>query len=252
MKKIQDVINVDLRTWKSYTEPYEHVIIDDFFDEPLAHFIAHEFPAYDNNIWTSVYDNPIEVKRACNHWDNFPLHIYNAFTYFCSYEFNQILSKHFNVDSLVPDYGLHGGGMHSHKRGGKLNIHKDYSIHPKINMMRHYNIIVYVTPNWKPEWSGGLEMWSHDEKTNKPKELIKTIENKFNRAVIFNTTQNSWHGLPHDLNCPDGVSRNSLAAYYVSEVTEKAENRNRALFVPNESQKTDPSIEEFCEKRSKY
>ena len=95
-------------------------------------------------------------------------------------------------------------------------------------------------------------MWSHDEKTNKPKELIKTIENKFNRAVIFNTTQNSWHGLPHDLNCPDGVSRNSLAAYYVSAVTKKAENRNRALFVPSESQKGDRSIEEFCEKRSKY
>ena len=252
MKKLQDVINNDLQTWKSYTEPYEHVIIDDFFDESFAESIAREFPTYDSNVWTSIYDNPIEVKRACNHWDKFPMHIYNAFTHFCSQEFNQILAKHFNVDTLVPDYGLHGGGMHSHKRGGKLNIHKDYSIHPKINMMRHYNIIVYVTPNWKSEWNGGLEMWSHDEKTNKPKELIKTIENKFNRAVIFNTTQNSWHGLPHDLNCPDNVSRNSLAAYYVSAVTEKAENRKRALFVPSESQKGDPVIEDFCDKRSRY
>ena len=252
MKKLQEAINVDVRNWKSYNEPYEHVIIDDFFDESFAEFIAREFPSYDSETWTAFYNNPIEVKKLCNHWDKFPMHIYNAFTYFCSQEFNRILAKHFNVDSLVPDYGLNGGGMHSHKRGGRLNIHKDYSIHPKINMMRHYNIIVYVTPNWKPEWNGGLELWSHDEKTNKPKELIKTIENKFNRAVIFNTTQNSWHGLPHDLNCPDGVSRNSLAAYYVSAVTEKAENRNRALFVPSESQKGDPSIEEFCEKRSKY
>ena len=252
MNKLQDVINVDTSKWISYSEPYEHVVIDDFFNADFAEFIAYEFPHYDSAVWTSVYDNPIEVKRACNHWDRFPIHIYNAFMHFCSKEFTQILAKHFNVDSLIPDYGLHGGGMHSHKRGGKLNIHKDYSIHPKVQMMRNYNLIVYVTPNWKSKWNGGLEMWNNDDETNKPKELIKTIENKFNRAVIFNTTQNSWHGLPHDLNCPGNTTRNSLAAYYISKITEKAENRNRALFVPSEKQRGNKTIEEFCAKRSVY
>ena len=41
----------------------------------------------------------------------------------------------------------------------------------------------------------------------KPGDLVKSIEPIFNRAVIFDTTQNSWHGLPIPLTCPDGESR---------------------------------------------
>jgi glutamyl-tRNA synthetase len=31
---------------------------------------------------------------------------------------------------------LHGGGLHCHKAGGKLNTHLDYSLHPKLNLQR--------------------------------------------------------------------------------------------------------------------
>jgi hypothetical protein len=236
--------------WKYYKTPFPHVVIDDFFHLDFLKKIVEEFPPYDSGAWTAEYNNPVEIKKTCNHWDKFPKHIYQSFTYFCTEEFTELVSYFFSIKNLVPDYGLHGGGMHSHKRGGKLNIHKDYSIHPKINKMRNLNLIIYITPNWKEEWNGGLELWSHDEATNKPKELVKTIDNVFNRAVIFDTTKNSWHGLPNDLNCPENVSRNSLAMYYVSEINDLAENRNKALFVPNSNQIGDKQIEEFCKKRS--
>jgi hypothetical protein len=38
-----------------------------------------------------------------------------------------------SVCPLVADLGLHGGGLHSHARGGKLNVHLDYDIHPKLD-----------------------------------------------------------------------------------------------------------------------
>ena len=251
MQKLHEVINLNQSLWRTYEEPFPHVIIDNFFKPDFALEISKEFPNYDSHVWTFEYNNPVEVKRLCNHWDRFPKHIYLAFTHFVSQRFTKILSDFFEVDSLIPDYGLHGGGLHAHKRGGKLNIHKDYSIHPKLNMMRNFNLIVYVTPNWNPEWNGGLEFWSHDEETGKPKDLERKIENKFNRAVIFDTTQNSWHGLPDNLWCPDGVSRNSLAMYYVSTINERAENRKRALFVPSKDQIGNNEIELFCEERSK-
>jgi hypothetical protein len=251
MQKLHEVINLDQTQWKTYQEPFQHVVIDNFFKPEFALKIVEEFPSYESSVWTFEYNNPVEMKRCCNHWDRFPNHIYNAFTHFCSLNFTKILSDLFKIDSLIPDYGLHGGGMHSHRRGGKLNIHKDYSIHPKLNMMRNFNLIVYVTPDWNAEWNGGLEFWSHNRETEKPKNLVKTIENKFNRAVIFDTTQNSWHGLPNNLWCPDGVSRNSLAMYYVSTINERAENRKRALFVPSKDQIGDIEIELFCEERSK-
>ena len=35
-----------------------------------------------------------------------------------------------------------------------------------------------------------------------------------NRAVIFNTDRDSFHGHPEPMRCPDGTARCSLALYY--------------------------------------
>jgi hypothetical protein len=95
-----------------------------------------------------------------------------------------------------------------------------------------------------------LELWSNDEEKNLPKECIKKIDNKFNRAVIFDTTQNSWHGLPDAINCPPGMYRKSLAIYYVSPPRKEAEVHDRALFAPYKDQVSDPKILELIKKRS--
>lgn len=230
--------------------PFQHVVIDNFLEESLAKEIANVFPSHDDSVWTVSYDNPVEKKKACSHWDKFPAPIYSTLYYLCSSEFVSIISGITNNSNIVCDYGLHGGGMHSHNIGGKLNIHKDYSIHPKVQYMRNYNLILYMTPDWKESWGGGLEFWSHDEKTNQPKECVTKISNVFNRAVIFNTTQNSWHGLPQELKCPADQARRSLAIYYLSEIKSEAEQRKRALYAPYGDQKNDMSVIDFCKKRS--
>ena len=113
---------------------------------------------------------------------------------------------------LFADSGLNGGGWHIHKQGGKLNTHLDYSLHPKLKLERKLNLIVYLNPDWNAEWGGALGFWGN-ESSSKPGELVKEIPPKFNRAVIFDTTVNSWHGLPDPLRCPEGQSRKSLAVY---------------------------------------
>ena len=232
------------------SQPFNHVIIDNFFKEEVANSIAESFYHHDDPAWTVAYNNPVENKKACSHWDKFPAPIYSALFYLCSEQFTSFIKSVTGNNIVIADYGLHGGGMHSHNRGGKLNIHKDYSIHPKLNLMRNYNLIIYMTPDWDPSWGGGLELWSHDEETQQPKECVTVVENKFNRAVLFDTTQNSWHGLPEALTCPEGVSRRSLATYYLSYINNKAESRKRALYAPYGDQKNDPNITEFCKKRS--
>jgi hypothetical protein len=231
-------------------KPFQYAVIDNFFDDTTAEQIVDAFPRHDDNSWTVSYNNPVENKKACSHWDKFPAPIYNALFYLCSAEFAHIIELITQTKDVRADYGLHGGGMHSHNRGGKLNIHKDYSLHPKIPYMRNFNLIIYITPNWLDEWGGGLEFWSHDEETQMPKECVSKIANKFNRAVLFNTTQNSWHGLPEPLTCPENLARCSLATYYVTSINEKAENRKRAFYAPYKDQKNNPEILEFCKKRS--
>jgi hypothetical protein len=61
---------------------------------------------------------------------------------------------------------------------------------------------------------------------------------------------NSWHGLPDPVTCPEGMSRNSLAAYYLCDAPEVTENRSKALYAPTEDQKGDEKITELIKKRA--
>lgn len=229
--------------------PFDYVVIDDFFKKEFAETLSNEFPSYDSETWHG-YDNAIEVKKVCNNWNLFPKNTYSTFSYFNSEEWLKYLSlKLTDGKSLFADSGLNGGGWHIHKRGGKLNTHLDYSLHPKLGLQRKLNIIIYMNPNWKEEWGGALGLWGN-ESIEKPGDLVVSVWNKFNRAVIFDTTQNSWHGLPEPLLCPASEARQSLAAYFLCEASEGIDARGKALFAPTKEQEKDAEILELIKKRS--
>lgn len=227
--------------WES-REPFDHLIIDDFLEPEVAEAVAAEFPAFGSDVWFK-YENAIEVKKAHNNWNRFGPVTYKLFDYLNQ---DQFLAKLDFLPGCVlfPDYGLNGGGLHTHRSGGKLNVHLDYSIHPKLGLERRLNLIIYVTPDWQEEWGGHLGLYK-DRKT-----LVKKVLPKFNRAVIFDTTQNSWHGLPEPIQSPLHITRNSLATYYLCKPREGADTRGRALFAPTAAQENDPKVLELIEKRS--
>lgn len=232
-----------------YNEPFDHWIIDNFLDLNLAEKLSNDFLDYNHSAWY-CYNNPLENKKTLNNWFFFPPDTYSFMAYLNSPAFIDYVSKITKINNLFPDIGLHGAGWHIHGKNGKLNVHFDYSIHPKLNLQRKLNIIIYLTKDWNIEWGGNLEFWSHDKVTNKPLKKVKIIENIFNRAVIFDTTQNSWHGFPSPLTCPENVYRKSIAMYYLCEPSDNAEKRKRALYAPSEDQKNCIDIEELIRKRS--
>ena len=229
-------------------EPFDHIVIDNFFAPEIAEGLAKEFPEFSSDVWWE-YDNPIEVKKACNIWDKFPPLTYSVFNYLNSPDFVSKVSTLVGAP-LFPDPGLNGGGWHTHRPGGKLNTHLDYSIHPKLGLERRANLIVYMQPGWQQEWGGSLGLWAPDEGGKAPGDLVKQVSCLFNRAVIFDTTQNSWHGLPEPVRSPEGVCRNSIATYYLCEPSREAAQRGRALFAPYKEQINDPKVLELIEKRS--
>ncbi|WP_119328663.1 2OG-Fe(II) oxygenase [Cysteiniphilum halobium] len=229
--------------------PFPHVVIDNFLDLELARALDQEFPSLDSDLWYK-YKNAIEYKKTYNHWEAFPSKTYQFFAYLNSKRFIDKLNQMMPEVELWPDMGLNGGGWHAHGAGGKLNTHLDYSIHPKLGMERRLNIIIYINEKYKSEWGGALGLWSHDDAENQPKDLIKSVEPVFNRAVIFDTTCNSWHGLPKVITCPENEARRSLAIYYLSEARETSSRRGKALFAPSDSQKGDKEILELIKKRA--
>ena len=231
-----------------YDDPFPHFVIDNFLDESLAEKLSNEFSEFNSSDWYS-YENPLEVKKTIHNWYSFPPDTYKFLNYLNSSTFIDQIKSITGENNLYPDQGLHGAGWHIHGRGGKLNVHLDYEVHPKLNLLRKYNFIYYLSKDWKKEWGGNLEFWSHDEETNSPKEKIKTIECKFNRVILFDTSQNSWHGFSEPINCPENVYRKSIAMYYLTDVPDNIHNRKRALYSPSESQKNDLEILKLIEKR---
>jgi hypothetical protein len=166
-----------------------------------------------------------------------------------SEEFVEILRDGMGCN-IYTDQGSHGGGWHMHGSGGNLNPHLDYSIHPKAGLLRKINIIMYMSSSLRPEHGGHLGLWEHSEAEKGPGELVSEIEPKFNRAVMFDTTQNSWHGMSRGLTQPEGIYRKSLAIYYLTDPAEGVDQRERALFAPREEQKGDVGVEELIKIRA--
>jgi len=234
------------------SKPYPNIVIDNFFKDHVAENIFRELSEYDYKKFHSVhYDSAIEKKFACNHYDRFPPNIYNAFIFLNSAPFVNIIKEITQTEKVFVDVGLHGGGMHFHEKGGMLNIHQDYDLHPKIKLKRKFNLIIYMTEKWSESYKGHLEMWSHDDETDKPKQCVKKVLPKYNRAVLFDTTHNSWHGLPEELQCPPDIVRQSLAIYYLTEADKDINKRPRALFVPSRKQENDIKVKKLIEERTK-
>lgn len=229
--------------------PFPHFYVDNFFEETVAEQLESEFPDFNCSIWHE-YGNAIEIKKVCNNWNVFPPLTYQVFTYLNSQRFVSSLSELvFEDDILYPDFGLNGGGWHIHKQGGKLNTHLDYSLHPKTSYQRKLNIIVYLNSRWQKSWGGSLGLWGNESDVE-PGQLIKEIEPKYNRAVIFDTTCNSWHGLPNPITCPIDQYRKSVAVYYLTTAQKNVDPREKALFAPTNDQKNDAEVLELINKRS--
>jgi Rps23 Pro-64 3,4-dihydroxylase Tpa1-like proline 4-hydroxylase len=234
-------------TFTHYNEPFDHWIMDGFQDEDLARKLSSEFIDFDNKDWYD-YDNPLEVKRTLNNWWNFPPTTYRFIEYLNSPMFIHKLTELTGISDLSPDPGLHGAGWHIHKNGGKLNVHLDYSIHPKLELERKLNLIYYLSEDWQPEWGGNLEFWTGT--SEKPVEYVKSIQCMFNKVLIFDTTQNSWHGFPDKIKCPENKYRKSIAMYYLIPPQSTAiPSRKRALYSPAADQTSDRTVLDLIEKR---
>ena len=94
------------------------------------------------------------------------------------------------------------------------------------------------------------DLWAVSKDGKGPGELISTISPDFNKAVLFDTTQDSWHGLPEPIKCPENVTRNSLAVYYLCYPRDGVDTRGKALFSPYKDQVNNQEVLDLIQKRS--
>jgi Rps23 Pro-64 3,4-dihydroxylase Tpa1-like proline 4-hydroxylase len=191
-------------------EPFPHVVIDDFLPTEALRKVADSFPKPAEIDWHRS-TNPRQKKLAVedetqiNNDARWLLYQLNSAT------FMKFLETLTSIAGLIPDPYFAGGGLHQIERGGYLKIHADFNVHPKFMLERRLNLLLYLNENWHEEYGGHLELW--DKEMSRRVHKILPI---FNRCVIFNTTDFSYHGHPEPLTCPAGTTRKSLALYYYS------------------------------------
>jgi len=230
--------------------PFPFVIIPNFFKTNVADEIYNSFPKIegsDKNLWKNqgwhIYDNPIEGKLTIDDYkimNNYGEILSNMWETLESADFIETISNITGIENLEKDPYRHGAGLHCHPPGGKLEMHLDYSIHPITGKERRLNLLIYMNKDWNDDWGGNLELWegNNDTMTKGP---IHSISPKYNQAILFRTSDVSWHGMPEPIKCPLGNSRKSIAIYYVSENRKDANKRNKASF---QARPTDPIRED--------
>lgn len=200
-----------LREQYRTAHPYPHIVIDDFLEPETATAAMAEFPPLDPERWNN-YVHVNERKFSNTDPETWPPTLRRILEELNSPAFVRFVGQLLGEDKLMADPSLEGGGLHQSPRGGFLNIHADFTVHPHHrNWERRANLILYLNDDWKPEYGGDLELWSTDMK-----ECVEKVSPVGNRAVIFSTSADSFHGHPDPVLCPEDQARQSLALYYFS------------------------------------
>jgi hypothetical protein len=190
--------------------PYPHIVLENFLDPGVLKDCIAEFNRLNETDGWINYKHYNEDKRGLNKIDLLPATIKSAINELNSPAFLEWLSTLTGIRNLQKDEDLEGGGIHQSTRGGFLNIHADFTVHPHHrNWQRRVNVLVYLNENWQEDWGGKLELWDR-----KMKACEASVLPVFNRCVIFNTDADSYHGHPLPMTCPEGTFRRSIALYY--------------------------------------
>jgi Rps23 Pro-64 3,4-dihydroxylase Tpa1-like proline 4-hydroxylase len=170
--------------------PFPHIYFDDFLPEAAAEAALRDYPQPQEVPWTT-FDNPLEKKLAFDAVEKLPASDRDVLYFLNSRPMLDFLEILTGIKGVIPDPYFQGGGLHQIVPGGKLGVHADFNKHPKLNLDRRINVLIYLNKDWKEEYGGHFELWN-SEMTQAEQKILPI----FNRCAIFNTTSWSFHGPP--------------------------------------------------------
>ena len=205
--KLKEIVRTRADAYRS-ASPFPHLVLDGLFDPRLLKDVLEEFAEMDRERWHYT-QRDTERKYSTEDFQHFGPLTRALFAQLNAAPFIAFLEQLTGIAGLIPDPHLRGGGLHEIRRGGALGVHADFNFYQRLNLYRRLNLLIYLNEDWSEQWGGDLELW---DRTGK--HCVQRIVPTFNRAVIFDTSNFSYHGHPKPLQCPEERSRKSLALYY--------------------------------------
>jgi len=135
------------------------------------------------------------------------------YRYINSKPFLDAMSELTGIPDLIADEALFGGGTHENLDGQGLDVHVDFNIDERRMLHRRVNLLVYLNKEWDESWGGSIEL--HSDPWTPKANQVKSFLPLFNRAVIFETNEYSWHGFKRIVlpEAKKGISRKSFSIY---------------------------------------
>jgi len=194
--------------------PFKHLVVDDFLPKELAQLCMENFPRIDDSVWEHENDVDIEIKSRTTWKSEFdvPEKIIDAVRILNSSLILKSLSDAFDIPKLVADSYFTGGGLNVTRKGRLLDVHVDGNYHDATGLYRRMNALIYLNPGWEEGWGGEFGLYNQDGS-----QLIKKVAPIFNRLVVFDSHDYSFHGLPDPINFPEDTSRKSIILYFYTK-----------------------------------
>ncbi|HEV2978983.1 MAG TPA: 2OG-Fe(II) oxygenase [Casimicrobiaceae bacterium] len=193
-------------------KPFRHVVIDGFLLSDNCESLLRDFPAFDEKRATNEL-GLIGRKAVVEYVSDISQSYRTFYDYINSVVFLNAMSKLTGIQDLIADKTLFGGGTHDNLSGQGLDVHVDFNIDERTMLHRRINLIIYLNKEWEEAWGGAIELHSNprDASVNETVSFLPL----FNRAVIFETNEYSWHGFKRITLPPDKqhLSRKSFSIY---------------------------------------
>lgn len=215
----------ELRQGFMAAAPFPHVIVDDFLEPSFAAALLASFPAFERGNFIGDDGKP-GGKSTLDRIRNTGPAYQRLDGAIQSPEFLAFVGRVTGIEGLLYDPWYLGGGTHENRNGMSLDPHVDFNYHPSERWHRRLNLIVYLNPVWEDTWGGCLELFRDPHVDARPSRSIGPV---FNRCVIFETSEHSWHAFD-PIRLPDehaGLTRRSIALYFYTKDRPAAETADR-------------------------
>ena len=193
-------------------DPFRHLVVDGFLEPTFARALLDQFPPFERG--DARNENGLTGGKAVVERIRELGPAYAAIDDLVrSRPFLAWLESVTGIEDLRYDPWYFGGGTHENRHGQELDPHVDFNRHPVEGWHRRLNLIVYLNPEWEDDWGGALELHSDPRAAD---DRVTRILPLFNRAVLFETTEWSWHGFER-IALPQrstDTSRRSIALYF--------------------------------------
>lgn len=166
--------------------PTRHLWVDDLLPEEIAAKFFPCFPPADRMRRLASFR---ERKFTFKQLDQVPGLLKDITFAIQAPEVVAVIERITGISGQVPDARLYAGGITLMRRGDFLNPHIDNSHDGERRLYRTVNLLYYVTPEWKSDYGGSLELW---DDAVKRATVIPTL---FNRLVVMETNRRSWHSV---------------------------------------------------------